>query len=550
MKKNRVLQTAVVAALSLGTVGNAYAAGVITFDTQTTCGTVPTGTSAKVLASELVSTTGANINLPSSGKFCAGYTFDTTIPSIQNDINVTFTLTGAEWNTAKAAADVTVQPPNATANNVTIVGDGQGDQSTVKYLVQVTAANELDTQNSSHKLLFSFDMDSVDGLSSSGGQVELEVQWQLASGGSTYTDEATILNSASGVNVVIADENQQSVEIDVAQESKVFTGSLVQPSNNLVTTLGKLFIGKPASTAYFMDMSTDYALNSTSPASGLVKGTFHIENGPFSASLAKDSNDKYTSVFIDVDGSEDCTYSSGDLTPDTLTESSASWDLSVAELATSTSPPAIYTSSVYNSSATGSDGWNICVIADGQTSINDHKESPAAALVLEYSTGKQESYADNLKYIKRNGTTCTLYNVPHPLALDQGYFRFTNKSKREGVLLGTLRNRDGVTLMDGIDLLDGTKIQPNQTVVVTASKIAELAVANGDAANFVDSDGTAGLDATTDQLWKGRAILAVSSDLTDMEAYDLIRGKAALSSLGVSGPIINVSGGATGNACE
>ena len=246
---------------------------------------------------------------------------------------------------------------------------------------------------------------------------------------------------------------------------------------------------------------------------GATSGTLTITNGIFGASSADDG------VFIEITGT-DCTFTENDDIPATdLTPTEATWELTEDNL----------------TDMTGA-AKKICVVASGDAAINDNTEAPEATLAVTYASGLTTFDNNKLALIKRNGTVCTFYNVPNANAKDEGFFRFTNKSTKEGTLLGTLRNRDGDILFQDVTLQDALAVKA--TAVVKATDLHQFAI---DANSAALEEG---------RLWSGRAILTVSSDLPDMEGFGLLRGKDLANPGFTLGPLINLSTGATGNGCD
>lgn len=187
---------------------------------------------------------------------------------------------------------------------------------------------------------------------------------------------------------------------------------------------------------------------------------------------------------------------------------------------------------------------NVCVVVDDDnaTDIDEPKDKATAVLTLEYGGSKKEqSYPGSLAKIERNGTACTIYNVPHRQASDVGYYRFINKTTAGATVWATIKDREAV-----VHLLDqelGT-VEANATLVVNSDQLHDYAIAQGAAA---------------ENPWKGRAILMINSDSTNMEVYGLLKGKntqdvllpkGATTPPNYVGPLVNISLGASGNGCD
>jgi hypothetical protein len=173
------------------------------------------------------------------------------------------------------------------------------------------------------------------------------------------------------------------------------------------------------------------------------------------------------------------------------------------------------------SCAAVADKCAIVIQADGTTTIEDHPSAPTAMLNIKYATGAKE-FSSKLLQIKRNGTVCKLYNIPASNAVDALSIRVTNTSRQAGVVKGTLQALDGTTIFTNQDLIPA--LASNATVRVDAAALKVLA---------------GGTD------WTGRAVLTLSSNIKDgsLEVFSLVRNKAG-------GPLMNLSGGASGNGCD
>jgi hypothetical protein len=138
-----------------------------------------------------------------------------------------------------------------------------------------------------------------------------------------------------------------------------------------------------------------------------------------------------------------------------------------------------------------------------------------------YTNGVNKEITKKLAYIKRNGSVCTLYNIPSSAAVDDLSVRVTNTGAKEGTVKAKLYALDGTVLINNETLID--TIKPKETVRLDAAKLTELA------------GGT---------VWSGRAVLILLSTIQegDMEVFGLVRNSAG-------GPLMNLSTGAQGNGC-
>jgi hypothetical protein len=290
---------------------------------------------------------------------------------------------------------------------------------------------------------------------------------------------------------VLEDDQNTRSAIDVAQGSTVFIESV----NDTTVSLGTIKLGKSPDAVKGLDGGT-YEFDA-------IAGQLTVLNGMFAASLATPN-----SVYINLSGAV-ADFDTGDLAATTLDATTATWTFSPTQL-----------EDLYNNGQP----HEIVIKADGVTVINDNTDAPSGTLLIEFETDQITSGA--LKHVERNGTTCTLYNIPAAGAIDLLNIRVTNNSaSKTGIVLGSLWDKDGNALFT------------NQTLV---AELAPLNTTRLTADNLVTALTESGSTLTT---WAGRAILVLSSDLTDMEAFNLLRNSAG-------GPLLNMSVGGTGNSCD
>jgi hypothetical protein len=240
-----------------------------------------------------------------------------------------------------------------------------------------------------------------------------------------------------------------------------------------------------------------------------------ISNAPLKASIVDPGK-----VFIDVNnnGTYEAPTSTDaydkDFIATAVTDTEATWTLSTAAA-----------KKLVTTCGDTVSSCDIVVVADGTTPVEDQPEAPTATLNLKYSTGDRTTVS-KLLHIKRNGTVCTLYNIPNSAAVDELSVRVTNMGTQDGLVLGTLRALDGTKLFTNKVLAEA--LTPNSTVRIDAVQLNTLA---------------GGSDTTP--AWTGRAILTLSSNnaIGNMEAYGLVRNKSG-------GPLMNISAGASGSGCD
>jgi hypothetical protein len=230
-----------------------------------------------------------------------------------------------------------------------------------------------------------------------------------------------------------------------------------------------------------------------------------ISTAPLNASVTGGNG----RVFIDL--IPNGVYEEGDLLAETVTDTEATWNFDTDTMTHETDGVV----------AKCSNGCDIIIEADGQTQIQAQAEAPLATANTTIAS-KTKASTGKLLHIKRNGSVCTLYNIPNTAAVDELSVRITNMGNKEGVVLGTLRGLDGTAIFTNGTLVEA--LAPNTSTRIDANALKTLA---------------GGTD------WAGRAVLTLSSTIPEgnMEAYGLVRNKAG-------GPLMNLSTGASGDGCD
>jgi len=450
----------------------------------------------------------ANEQFDSSGTeelpntFTLSYVLGTAISG--GDIYVTFKLDNdVKWSSDPMAADLAVtgdpglSPTARTEDSVTYLLN-TGDKAIT----------------STAPMAFSFKVKDVYALANDGTELKITAKAVTLLGNTVGEEKETVYaKSKHGVEVECkVDSTYQNVAIDVASGSKVFVNAV----NSSTASLGTINIKSAAPPAKTKD-GNNYVFDGQS-------GSLTIIGGPFNASKASPG-----AVFID-EGS--------DKTYDSTTDFGAtvSDDGKDAEWA--------FTSDNLKDKFFDKGAKSVLITVDGDTPIDDNDNEPSATMQIVFQ--KNENYPCPLEHIKNNGSVCTVFNVPPVGAQDEMSLRITNKtSSQTGVVLGTLRDKEGEVLFEqqplqGFDssravvILDketGPGLLPKATIRITSDNILTVLRAAKD-------DETA--------TWKGRAVLTISSDLTSMEVFNLLRTTTDV----VIKPLLNLSVGASGNGCD
>jgi hypothetical protein len=164
----------------------------------------------------------------------------------------------------------------------------------------------------------------------------------------------------------------------------------------------------------------------------------------------------------------------------------------------------------------------------GDTEINENRQiQTKGTLAIEFDGGNSVTRSTFLRHLKKNGTVCTLYNIPASNALDIVNIRVTNDSPSvDGFVKGKLRDMDNKVIFQKT-LIEQGNLKPHQTVRLQMEDLT--------------ADGSA---------WTGRAVLVLESNIPHplMQVYGLLRAREATGF--PETPLMNMSTGATGDSCD
>jgi hypothetical protein len=537
MRNNKILAVAIASVLS------AHAGGVVAAK-LTFVEPSDTTHQPPVFASELFSTSGEGQAVLEDGVATGISSFSTkdaytlaykAEAKIENNWTVNFTLSAGTWGVpVNAVTDVALcssaagDPVTGTCVGPVDPAVGTGTQTISKGALPAGEKDNAvdffiqpngDPIPASTTLYFTFQVDDLNVLATAGGsfQITASSKIEISAVPGTFVPIGSAIpqqlgRSINGVDVsILPDDTPGTVAIDVAQSSQKFTGG-VSPT---IVKLGTVSMKQPDGTPPLEANGTDEFDFTT-----VLKGdgsTLTVTSGIFSASQSVDS------VLLDCDASDDTNFSDAFvIKPANVLGDTAVWNLTLDNLNLIAD----------TSAAVGGVPCRVIVIADGTSTIEELENPPSVALKVTYITGSEAVYTGRFRHIKRNGTICTLYNIPNgtPEAIDATSVRITNTtSGQDGHLFATLRDTTGKVLYTAVDMLDGEVIKPRQTVRFK-----------------VGDDGTDSIDLTSfggGVTWDGRAILTVTSDLLDMEVFGLLRNAKG-------GPLMNLSAGGTGSGCD
>lgn len=516
-------------ALSLG-VGSVQAADFKSYVSSLKCGTSTTLvdegdiiTKSLEYAVEQFGTTDTKLEMP----FRVRYTLTA---NLSNDFYVTYTLSGGPtWGSNLTTASFTIQNADgnlaSTAPLVAIVKGGKDTDSTVSFIVQ---ANK-QAATTAHILDFQFTVGKAQKALANYGQINISADVRLASS----TDPAAgkqleslktlpLATSIGGANINISPPNPNSgAYISVAGDGKIFEGPEIDTTtavdygtieisggNTTLKSTSEEPIGGTESVV--SDKTCVFTPIKWSPCDdGILKSVgLTISDGNFAASTV----DK---IFIKT---KDTTIPATEKLSDNI---AAKWTI---------------TESTPLEDLCKSSTQTIMLNVDGVTEINENRKvPPTGTLTVTFDGGKVINSSTRLRHLKKNGSVCTLYNIPNSTALDRLNIRITNDSTTvSGFVKGTLRGEDGNDIFKSAMLIPADGLVPNQTVHLDSAAIIAAAVAAGKTE------------------WTGRAVLTVESNIPEgsMEVYGLLRAATQPLPTFTDSPLMNMSVGTTGDGCD
>jgi hypothetical protein len=346
-------------------------------------------------------------------------------------------------------------------------------------------------------------------LAEPGQSINMTVELKTPTLGMVVNPQRTIkvARSVRAVNAQVKSVEGGSLNIAVSTGSTQFSGEVgigeMGYIDNYLAQIGKVVIADGQNKAVMEDGVTEFKFSQGVTAE---KSTLTITGGQFEASKALPGK---VSLHVHPNGP--------DYTADSITTDAAGWtavwNLNTAELA---------------SIVAGTDNQAFVHIrADGTSIINTVEEKPHATLELNYDTATYQDVKaeSDIRKITKDGTVCTVYNVPPPkkdvIGADQLSIRVTNDSALSGKLMGKLYNQDGEAPIWTGDLTT-EEVAAGATIRFTSEDLAEI----------------------TGVTWDGRAVLEISTILPKIEVLALIRQNGIRMA-----PLSNLSAGAHGTSC-
>jgi len=400
---------------------------------------------------------------------------------------------------------------------ITSSGSSASNLSSRSLIIQPPADNEVSLDA---RLVMRFRLKNLDALATPGTEVKMtatvtDKTGTFSADKPTSDENVASVVSSSRASLIELNSVDGKAYVNVDDSSLSFTGTQTNEGNTAV--LGQIVLGSAGDD--FLNgkhLPWTFGEDEPLPNSALLK----IDQGNFKASQAEPGM-----VFLDVDGNmeydEGVDIKADDVNDDDLTAEYAQWTLSDLEI----------------SDMADDDGvTNVVIMADGETEINDFRDAPEASLKITYGGGYEDPFSGRFRHIKRNGTVCTLYNIPNPTAVDLLSVRIINKTDEAGRVIGTLRDYTGLNVFTNKTLVDS--LAANATV-----RLGETDSVSSDV--FLDGieKDTAWVEANPGKTtWDERATLQINSSIDDLGVFGLVRNRKG-------GPLTNMSFGANYN-CE
>jgi hypothetical protein len=455
--------------------------------------------------------------------FRVRYTLSKAVPN-DIDLYVSFTLSGgATWQENLSSSNLTIQDSTGTlvaAPEIAIVNGGNTAASTVTFLISTTKKS-LDT---SQILDFTFKVGSAEKvLQSPGGKITLT---------------STLVKAQKSTSFTVGEEADQSLATDLAlsQEGTIITfeqADVGNPAYISVEADGKTFEGpglldgSPTKVAYgVIRLKDDTSVLQNS--STCVPKSYLVGNGN---NVTGCTESTWTSVGQMTEGSitiEDGNFSASGKPSDGMVYLDTATKISADEFTNATLAKWALDTADFNALLAAGSDRNIVLSVNGTTEIIENRQTqPRGTLVIKFGSGNSVTRTAFLRHLKKNGTVCTLYNIPPSDALDIVNIRITNDSATvSGFVKGKLRDMDNKLIFQKTVVEQGS-LEPHQTVRL---QMADLT-----------ADGSS---------WKGRAVLTLESNIPHpkMQVYGLLRAREATGF--PETPLMNMSTGATGNSCD
>lgn len=421
------------------------------------------------------------------------------------DANITM---GDGWIAVNAAAGVPKAPSSTAA----------GTNKAIFALNAGTTSPNLNLATNDQVMLL-YKLSNVGALAAAGQKVNMQVD--LRTGGALDVlvnpqRTVAVATSVKGMEVTLSSLEAGKLAISVSTGSTQFSGELSPNSttpygfiSNTVAQIGSLGVKDGQNLAKVEDGTSTFKLQTKVLADN---SKLKVTGGQFQAS--KNSPGK---VFINATSNtgSQSNISADFVTQDAAGDWSALWNLDSSEMASiANANPAAY----------------ISIQTDGTAEVNTVENAPHGAFTLDFNNAayKDITAESDLRKISKDGTVCTVYQIPPPapdvVGADLMSIRIINDSAIAAKVKGTLYDMDGNLLGTANTDLSATELAAGATLRIESDKIGQL------------------FGGVT---WSGRAVLKIISIMPQMEVMALIRQRNT-----PFAPLSNLSSGAKGTSCE
>lgn len=415
---------------------------------------------------------------------------------------------GDDWSTSVAAAGVPMTASGATGKNVATF--------TLKAGTTTPKALKL---NNNDQIMLLYRLGTASKLAEAGQSINMSVDLKTPSLGISVNPArtTTVARSVQAINAQLKSIEAGTLHIAVSTGSTQFSGEnpggLVGYQDNYIAQIGQLVLEYGPDGAMMEDGVTPFEFKGSSHDGQVLasKSTLTVTGGQFEASTALPG--KATLHLVDDSGDYDADPTKYTRDAEGWT---AVWNLDTSQL-----------QKIADAKDAIGNGAIVRIRTDGKTPVNTVENNPTVTLKIDYDTA---TYADVTKQntfrkITKDGTVCTVYNVPPPkkgvVGADQLSIRVTNDSAIAGKLTGKLYGQEGG--------------DPIWTGDLTTEEVPV-----GSTARFTSED----LATITGVTWDGRAVLEISTILPKVEVLALIRQYGIRMA-----PLSNLSTGAHGVSC-
>lgn len=405
---------------------------------------------------------------------------------------------GDEWSSGNSSAGVPKSPTTSAAGK---------NVATFNMKAGVTTPKDLKLVNNDQIMLL-YKLGNVNALAEAGQSINMTVELKTPTLGMVVNPLRTVqvAKSVQAVNAQLKSIEGGTLHIAVSTGSTQFSGEvgiggLVGYVDNYVAQIGQVVVDDGQEGAMMEDGVTPFKIMN----GGVLaeKSTLTITGGQFQASTALPGK-----VSLHLKNS------AGDYVADQITSDAAGWtavwDLNTTELQGLIDNDAL-----------------VWIRTDGTAPVNTVEEQPHATFVINYDNASYQDVTEeaDIRKITKDGTVCTVYNVPPPkkgvIGADQLSIRVTNDSALSGKLMGKLYSQEGGDPIWSGDLTT-EEVPSGATVRFTSEDVATI----------------------TGQTWDGRAVLEISTILPKIEVLALIRQNGIRMA-----PLSSLSAGAHGTSC-